>query len=128
MSWAEVKMAVKSIQRGYTNVTNEDVTVTLGKAVDPSRCIVLLDGNCGMYNTSSSRSYSVTHDDGFDSYYKSWDGSYTVTEYYGLGYAAARKPFLKALTATQLTIGQSGTYSSNGSGTVVSYQVIEFFN
>ena len=135
MSWAEVKMAVKSIQRGYATVTNADVTITLPKAVDPTRCLVLLDGFCGMYFTYSTNSvtrycgkgreanYDMAISD--DSWY--WKiSSFTIP--YSYGYGAARKPYVKALTETQLTIGQSGTYSNGSNGTTVSYQVIEFFN
>lgn len=143
MSWAEVKMAVKSIQRGYTTVANSDVTITLGKSVDPSRCIVLLDGDCGTAVNNSTGSYTrygtqlyLDSSRGYafqglaDS--KMTSGNYVntvnTTFLYGVNYAAARKPYVKALTETQLTIGQSGTYGSNINGTTVSYQVIEFFN
>lgn len=135
MSWAEVKMAVKSIQRGYTTVTNSDVTITLGKPVDPSRCIVLLDGFCGMLATNSTNhetkycgvARSVNYDMSIsDSSWYSNISTFTIP--YAYGYAVARKPYVKALTETQLTIGQSGTYSTGNNGTTVSYQVIEFFN
>lgn len=143
MSWAEVKMAVKSIQRGYAAVTNADVTITLPKAVDPTRCLVLLDGFCGMYAYTSTGSYtrygnindrdtsaSSTYFTGLSDsapYYSNASGVNT-TFLYGQGYGAARKPYVKALTETQLTIGQSGEYSKGSNGTTVSYQVIEFFN
>lgn len=135
MSWAEVKMAVKSIQRGYANVTSSDVTITLPKAVDPTRCLVLLDGFCGMYYTNSTNSVTrycgKGRDGGYDMAIS--DGSWywgisSFTIPYAFGYGAARKPYVKALTETQLTIGQSGTYSNGSNGTTVSYQVIEFFN
>ena len=138
MSWAEVKMAVKSIQRGYAGVTNADVTITLPKAVDPTRCLVLLDGFCGMYAYTSTGSYTrygaknsnSTHFLGLANSAAEVDYKTGVntTFLYGQGYGAARKPYVKALTETQLTIGQSGTYSNGSNGTTVSYQVIEFFN
>lgn len=136
MSWAEVKMAIKSIQRGYANVTSSDVTITLPKAVDPTRCLVLLDGFCGMYYVNSMQSvtrycgysrntsYGVSIADS-DTWY---NGISSFTIPYASGYGAARKPYVKALTETQLTIGQSGEYSNGSNGTTVSYQVIEFFN
>lgn len=138
MSWAEVKMAVKSIQRGYASVTSSDVTITLPKAVDPTRCLVLLDGCCGMYAYTSTGSYTRygaknpnstfflgLANSASDAEYKT---GVNTTFLYGQGYGAARKPYVKALTETQLTIGQSGTYSNGSNGTTVSYQVIEFFN
>lgn len=139
MSWAEVKMAVKSIQRGYATVTNADVTITLPKAVDPTRCLVLLDGFCGMYAYSSTEGYTRYGKYGTDSYGRYFMGladsasgspntGISTTFLYGRGWSAARKPYVKALTETQLTIGQSGTYSIGDNGTTVSYQVIEFFN
>ena len=144
MSWAEVKMAVKSIQRGYAEVTNADVTITLPKAVDPSRCLVLLDGFCGLYaytTTASHKSYLRVefNDYNFDFGLADIDndlgiadrrGNYPIFAHtnYAYGYGAARKPYVKALTETQLTIGQSGAYSNGNNGTTVSYQVIEFFN
>lgn len=138
MSWAEVKMAVKSIQRGYATVANSDVTITLPKAIDPTRCLVLLDGNAGMYLTSATssvtrycRSLSPNDDTGVfiaDANNGGWSELSSFTIPYAYGYGAARKPYVKALTETQLTIGQSGTYSNGSNGTTVSYQVIEFFN
>lgn len=150
MSWAEVKMAVKSIQRGYANVTSSDVTITLPKAVDPTRCIVLLDGFCGMYSYNSSsisratatnaknasnELFATLKDYGTNVWFRSGgdyndsDGARILFPYATIStYSAARKPYVKALTETQLTIGQSGTYSSGNNGTTVSYQVIEFFN
>ena len=129
MSWAEVKMAVKSIQRGYTTVTDSDVTITLGKSVDPSRCIVLLDGFCGMWVNSNrnTTSYNYYTPHGYISR-SEYSGDHSFSYYDSYGYAAARKPYVKALTETQLTIGQSGTYSIGNNGATVSYQVIEFFN
>ena len=140
MSWAEVKMAVKSIQRGYAEVTNADVTITLPKAVDPTRCLVLLDGCCGMYAYTSTGRYTrygtkAYHGSEYSNIFLGLADSpaeYTTgintTFLYGQGYGAARKPYVKALTETQLTIGQSGEYSNGSNGTTVSYQVIEFFN
>ncbi|MGN0317819.1 MAG: hypothetical protein ACI4E1_07815 [Lachnospira sp.] len=147
MSWAEVKMAVKSIQRGYTTITSSDVTITLGKSVDPDRCIVLLDGFCGMYSYNSSgvsrgpalmKSNPSLSIMGYENpssadrglFYNSVNFSNEVQFPYASvsTYSAARKPYVKALTETQLTIGQSGTYSAGSNGTTVSYQIIEFFN
>ena len=149
MAWAEVKMAVKSIQRGYAAVTNADVTITLPKAVDPTRCLVLLDGFCGMYlystqaDSGNAYVYAAGGYSNSDGKYLQMVGISTQDSYTfrsgghtlsgsklqtPVGYAAARKPYVKALTETQLTIGQSGTYSNGSNGTTVSYQVIEFFN
>ena len=144
MSWAEVKMAIKSIQRGYAEVTNADVTITLPKAVDPTRCLVLLDGFCGMYAYTSRTTVSYPFKlqfgnssselklNDYDSQLGSANrnGTYLVFSEgkVSYGYGAARKPYVKALTETQLTIGQSGEYSNGSNGTTVSYQVIEFFN
>ena len=140
MSWAEVMMAVKSIQRGYATVTNADVTITLPKSVDPSRCLVLLDGFCGMYGYASTESYTRYGRYGGGSSERYFIGladpgnntgantGINTTFLYSRGWSAARKPYVKALTETQLTIGQSGEYSNGSNGTTVSYQVIEFFN